>query len=248
MAQQFRSFSLLPPVIKNLLIINGLGFLATYVLGNSFGIDLNRMLGLYLPVSPEFRPYQIVTHMFMHGNFGHIFSNMFALWMFGTPLENLWGGKRFLTFYLVTGLGAALCHLGVNYYEYTQMMNHLVESGASVSDLHNLFATRAIENSLTQFAQSDLSPIYHLVTTPTVGASGAVFGILLGFGMIFPNQVIYIYFMLPLKAKYFVIIYGLFELYAGFNGVDSNIAHFAHIGGMIFGYFLIKHWRKFRYY
>lgn len=223
---QFRptSFEVLPPVIKNLLIINGLMFLLTMVLGFQ-GIDLNRILGVYTVQSESFRPYQIVTHMFMHGGLGHIFFNMFALWMFGSPLENVWGPKRFLTFYLVTGLGAAACLLGWNAWEVHQLQQTIAEGGSAA-----LQAQQVLQYKLA---------------IPTVGASGAVFGVLLGFGMLFPNSLIYIYFLFPLKAKYFVVIYGAIELYMGIsNNPGDNIAHFAHLGGMLFGFILIKLWQK----
>ena len=149
---------------------------------------------------------------------------MFALWMFGTPLENRWGGKRFFIYYFVTGFGAAALHLGVSYWDYLQASNlHLLEG--SIDALYRM--------------QS-------LAMTPTVGASGAVFGLLLGYGMMFPNQQIYLYFLLPIKAKWFVIIYGLFELFNGVANSGSSIAHFAHVGGMIFGFLLIRRWQANR--
>jgi len=233
-------FNLLPDVIKNLLIINGLFFLATIVFGNVFGQDLGRILGLYLPGSPNFEPYQIITHMFMHGNLGHIFFNMFALWMFGYSLENVWGGRRFLIFYLVTGLGAALIHTGVNYWEAMNLKNELLQAGYTVEQLQSI-----IDKGQFNFSSRTLQQYSLKYLVPTVGASGAVFGVLLAFGMMFPNQRIYIYFLFPIKAKHFVMIYGALELYNGvLNDPDSNIAHFAHLGGMLFGYLLIRYWRK----
>ena len=157
----------------------------------------------------------------MHGNLPHILVNMFALWMFGTPLENLWGSRRFLIFYFITGFGAASIHLGVNIFEYYSYLNSYDILGID----------------------SDAINARRLLLTPTVGASGAVFGLLLGYGMTYPNQRIYLYFLMPIKAKYFVAFYGLFELFSGFARSDSNIAHFAHIGGMIFGFLLIKYWK-----
>ncbi len=217
------TFSLLPPVVKNLLILNGLFFLGTVVL-ESRGLDLVGMLGLFFPASPFFEPYQLFSHLFMHGSFGHLFSNMLALWMFGTPMENLWGPKRFLTYYLITGLGAAACHLGVMAWDYYQVLPFAeLGDGEAIAYLNQLFES------------------------PTVGASGAVFGLLLAYGMTFPNQEIYVYFLLPIKAKYFVAIYGLFELFSGLSNTGSNIAHFAHLGGMLFGFLLIKRWRSNAY-
>jgi len=196
-------FSFLPPVVKNLLIINGLAFFATIVFGR-MGFDVIGLFGLYLPTSDLFKPFQLVTHLFLHdtSGLGHILGNMFALWMFGTPLENRWGSQRFLLFYFVTGFGAAALHLGVNYWEYVQAFNLHAATGSGEA---------------LYFLQS-------LEMTPTVGASGAVFGLLLGFGMMYPNQQIYLYFLLPIKAKYFVAIYGLFELFNGVANSGSSIA------------------------
>jgi membrane associated rhomboid family serine protease len=205
-------FKVLPPVVKNLLIINGLMFLATMALQNSLGIDLLSVLGLRYFESPYFRFYQLITSMFMHGSVDHIFFNMFALWMFGSVIENYWGPKRFLIFYFATGIGAGLMQMGVNYIQYSQMALSIIEKNS----------------------------IYY---GSTVGASGAIFGLLLAFGMLFPNSKIYMYFLFPIKAKWFVIGYGLLELYSGFSGSSDGIAHFAHLGGMLFGIFLILYWK-----
>lgn len=214
------TFSLLPNVVKNLLIINGLFYFATVVL-EARGIDLVAYLGLFFPASPLFEPFQLFTHLFMHGSFGHLFSNMLALWMFGTPMENLWGPKRFLTYYLITGLGAAACHTGVLAWDYYGAL--------PLADLGD---------------PSAVAYLNQLLLSPVVGASGAVFGLLLAYGMTFPNQEIYVYFLLPIKAKYFVAIYGLFELFSGLANAGSEIAHFAHLGGMLFGFLLIRRWRR----
>jgi membrane associated rhomboid family serine protease len=237
-------FNLLPDVIKNLMIINGLFFMATVVFDNVFDMDLGAILGLYLPGSPEFRPFQLITHMFMHGNFAHIFFNMFALWMFGNMLENTWGARRFLTYYLVTGLGAALLHLGVNYYSAANLKSELVSMGYTTEVIESAMATGDVAMDITPAARVRFQELYQLYHIPTVGASGAVFGVLLAFGMMFPNTLIYIYFLFPIKAKYFVILYGLAELYSGFSQPGSNIAHFAHLGGMLFGFILIKLWQR----
>jgi membrane associated rhomboid family serine protease len=226
------SFRELPEIIKNLLIINGLLFLATISL-ESYGIDLTQLLGLHQFQSEDFMPHQLITHFFMHGNFTHLFFNMFALWMFGKILENVWGAKRFLIYYMTTALGAAALHLAVSQYQIYELSNevpNLIE--LAKKGLYN----PSNENSLR---------LTQLVTTPTVGASGAVFGILLAFGMLFPNTLLYIYFAIPIKAKYFVMIYGALELYSGLsNNPADNVAHFAHLGGMLFGYILLKYWQK----
>ena len=241
MYQGPQRFSLLPEVIKNLLIINGLFFLGYIVLSSAFGINLIERLGLYLPMASQFEPYQIITHMFMHGGLAHIFFNMFALWMFGYTLENLWGSKRFLTFYLITGLGAALLHLGVQYWEYSGLAEQL--SSSQLARIQN--EGWEVLQSGRNYSEPTMARANLLLNTTTVGASGAVFGVLLAFGMMFPNQYIYIYFAIPVKAKYFVAVYGAIELFSGIaNDPGSNVAHFAHLGGMLFGYLLIRYWRS----
>ncbi len=234
-------FKLLPDVIKNLLIINGLFFLASLSLGSVFGLNLNALLGLYLPPSESFEPYQLVTHMFMHGGLSHIFFNMFALWMFGYSLENIWGAKKFLIYYLVTGFGAALLHLGVQYWEFQALASQM-----SSADLQMLIDEGGqILRSGRNYSDPILGKANAILNTPTVGASGAVFGVLLAFGMLFPNQRIYLYFAFPIKAKYFVAAYGALELINGLaNDPGSNIAHFAHLGGMLFGFLLLKYWKN----
>tara|TARA_B100001173_G_scaffold310887_1_gene326605 strand:+ start:918 stop:1628 length:711 start_codon:yes stop_codon:yes gene_type:complete len=226
------NFSELPEVVKNLLILNGLFFLATVSL-NNLGIDLVKILGLHQFQSPDFRPHQLITHLFMHGNFTHLFFNMFALWMFGKILENVWGSKRFLIYYMITGIGAASIHLLISQYQIISISNQIPEMlNLAIEGRYN--PSIPISKKLTQ-----------LIITPTVGASGAVFGLLLAFGMLFPNALLYLYFAIPIKAKYFVIGYGLIELYAGIsNNPADNVAHFAHLGGMIFGFFLIKYWKN----
>tara|TARA_B100000459_G_scaffold32939_1_gene15685 strand:+ start:106 stop:816 length:711 start_codon:yes stop_codon:yes gene_type:complete len=226
------NFNELPVVVKNLLIINGLLFLATISLSN-LGIDLVKILGLHQFQSTDFRPHQLITHLFMHANFTHLFFNMFALWMFGKILENIWGQKRFLIYYMITGVGAAFIHLMISQYQ-------IISIGNEIPELVNI----AIEGRYSPSVPLS-KKLTQLIITPTVGASGAVFGLLLAFGMLFPNALLYLYFAIPIKAKYFVIGYGILELYAGIsNNPADNVAHFAHLGGMIFGYFLIKYWKK----
>ncbi len=270
------SFSILPLVVKNLLIINGLFFLATLASETQFGIDLADLLGLHFPLSSDFRPYQIITYMFMHGSFMHLFFNMFALWMFGNTLENYWGPKRFLTYYLITGIGAALCHYTVVYFEMKPALeiinnylanpslqdfqafissDHLKMSSQVAVNHYNELIPKAFSHALASNNMNealqisiDYMQIYKadLLNAPVVvGASGSVFGILLAFGMLFPNTMLYIYFAIPIKAKWFVILYGAAELYSGIaNSAGDNVAHFAHLGGMLFGFMLIKLWQK----
>lgn len=234
------SFQQLPTVVKNLLIINGLCFLATYSLEN-IGWDIFQLFGLHSFQSPDFKPHQLITHLFLHANFTHLFFNMFALWMFGKILENVWGEKKFLIYYMVTGIGAALIHLGVNWYEIwkIQLQLHPEAINTVLTEGGNILSRGQ------NFADPLVGKLNLLIRTPTVGASGAVFGVLLAFGMLFPNALLYIYFAIPVKAKYFVIIYGIIELYSGLsNNPADNVAHFAHLGGMIFGFVLLKYWQK----
>ena len=218
-------FQILPPVVKNLLIINALFFLADVVLGFK-GIDLSNWLGLHYFQASGFAFWQPVTYMFMHGNFGHLFFNMFALWMFGAAVENYWGVKKFLIYYFVAGVGAAVVYEIWQYIDFNYIMHVQDYSGVQIS----LKETITVDQFMNRFTM--------------VGASGAVYGLLLAFGMLFPNSLIYIYFLIPVKAKWFVLIYGGIEvLYCIFASSDG-IAHIAHLGGMLFGLLLILFWRK----
>lgn len=211
----------MPTVTKNLLIINVLCFLGAMV-ARRYGVDLNDMLGLHFFLASDFNPAQLITYMFMHANFQHIFFNMFAVWMFGRTLEMVWGPKRFLFYYILCGIGAGLIQEVVYYLEMINLLqyNGMVEMGI-----------KAIPNE-------------YLNLLTTVGASGAVYAILLAFGMLFPNSEMFIFPLpMPIKAKYFVIGYAVLELVLGITGGDG-IAHFAHLGGMLFGLILIIYWRK----
>ena len=234
------TFGNIPVVVKNLIIVNVLMLLITFVL-ERMGIDLYTHLGLFFPLSEKFRLHQIFTHMFMHGGLTHLFFNMFALYMFGRVLESVWGPKRFLTFYLVTGIGAAVLHTAVNFIEYYHTVSQLSpEQIAHVKEIgYGIWAEGK------NFSEPLAGKLNMILNIPTVGASGAVFGILLGFGMLFPNtQLMLLFPPIPIKAKYFVMGYGAIELYLGFSQPGSNVAHFAHLGGMLFGYFMIKYWNK----
>jgi membrane associated rhomboid family serine protease len=228
----------MPPVVKNLIFINILMLLAYYVVGSVFDKDMNRIFGLYFPLSEQFKPIQIVTHMFMHAGPAHLFFNMFALYMFGQVLEQVWGPKRFFIYYFVCGIGAALTHETVIAFQY----HHLAQS-ISPENLKILLngGTEFINNNEI----SSLQSLYNLLQTPTVGASGAIFGVLLAFGVLFPNTpLMLLFFPVPIKAKYFVLIYGGIELFMAVTQPGATIAHSAHLGGMLFGYLLIRYWRK----
>ncbi|MBU0696078.1 MAG: rhomboid family intramembrane serine protease [Bacteroidetes bacterium] len=257
--------TLFPPVVKNLLIINGIFFLATYVFQNSMGFDLTEHLALFYFASPKFRIWQLITHLFMHGSVGHIFSNMFALWMFGSILENFMGSKKFLNYYLLSGIGASILYMGVLFLQINPIQKHaeMYDAQPSISQFESF-----IQNDVSEGYRPDFNRVLTLwqqnpnsteavgasknivkeylnirLDSSVLGASGAVFGLLLAFGMFFPNTLIYIYFFIPMKAKYLVILYGLFELYNGVaNNPGDNVAHFAHLGGMLIGFILIKVW------
>lgn len=268
-------FQILPPVIKNLLIINGLVFLAQSTFPEATnGFSIDDTFALHAWQSELFKPWQVLTHLFMHGGnlfkleIGHIFFNMLALWMFGSVLENLWGSRRFLTFYLASGLGAALIHLLFlswelapvisDYQRIAQLhMSGRIEEEAQLMvrflEKYNLrssfsFYQQQHPNSVTMDTVfEDFTRAYQDVklNTPTVGASGAVFGILAAFGYLFPNTYLYVYALIPIKAKWFVLIYGAIELWQGIqNSAGDNVAHWAHIGGAVVGLLIVITWNK----
>ena len=236
-----RGFFGLPPVVKNIILLNVLMLLVDYAAKSVFGMDLTRVLGIYFPKSEQFMPVQIVTHMFMHANFWHLFFNMYALYIFGQVLENVWGPKRFFIYYMVCGLGAALIHESVIAFQY----NHLAQSLSSENLQLVLNEGTAYFNKGQGFVEPTMQRLQILLNTPTVGASGAIFGVLLAFGVLFPNtQLLLLIPPMPIKAKYLVIGYGAIELILAVAQPGSDIAHAAHLGGMLFGYILIRYWRK----
>jgi membrane associated rhomboid family serine protease len=237
----YRGFFGMPPVVKNIIYINILMLLANYAAAAFFDIDLNRILGIYFPKSDQFRPIQIISHMFMHGGFWHLFFNMFALYMFGQVLEQVWGPRRFLIYYFVTGLGAMATHMTVMAIQYYKALALISPDGLQ-EVIDNGYAYSLQLKAYIDPAMRDLQMILY---TPTVGASGAVFGVLLAFGVLFPNtQLMLLFPPIPMKAKYFVMLYGGLELYLAITQPGSSVAHTAHLGGMIFGYILIRIWRK----
>ena len=209
-----------PTAVKNIIIINALIMVMT-ALNKTF---MYETFALFYPTSPFFHWWQPVTHMFMHGGFWHLFFNMYTLFIFGTVLERVWGTKKFLMFYFVTGLGAALIHTGV---EWIQMHSWL---GAAADG-----------------SPAALASIHAMKMTPTVGASGAIYGVLMGYAMLYPDSVLTLLFPpISLKAKWFVLIFAAIELLTGVTGTGGGIAHFAHLGGLIFGFALIWYWKKNR--
>ncbi|NSL89555.1 rhomboid family intramembrane serine protease [Chitinophaga solisilvae] len=262
-------FQFLPLVIKNLMIINGLVWLVQMTLLKKYGYDMNDLFALHYWGSELFRPHQFITHLFMHSTAGpmHLIFNMFTLWMFGATLENLWGPKRFLIFYIICGLGAALCYMGVLTYEnmtltkYANAFLHdpsyanfalldnkvgLSDESTSIDSLRAAFSSHPDNPEIIEICKLYVKEyMIRYRNIPTVGASGAIYGILFGFGYLFPNTIILFSFLFPVKAKYFVGFLILMELWGGIqNAPGDNVAHFAHLGGALFAYLLLKAWSK----
>jgi membrane associated rhomboid family serine protease len=243
---QFRpsSFQILPPIIKNLIIINGLVFFAQITVKTTPFGTLEDVFALHTFQSELFRPWQFVTHMFMHGSFTHLFFNMFALWMFGSVLENVWGQKRFLTFYFVCGLGAALTHMIALYFENQVMINRFNAIQTSM-DIDYFLNKYWYGQPLPPVLDAAKAALRANLNEATIGASGAVFGCLAAFGYLFPNSFIYLFALIPIKAKWFVIGYIVVELYSTLqNSAGDNVAHLAHLGGALFGFLLVWTWNK----
>ena len=224
----------IPLVTKSLLIANVLIFLVGVVFGGGAiaGNGLNDVFGLHFVLAPDFHIYQLVTYMFMHGGWDHLFFNMFALWMFGCVVENVWGPKKFLFYYILCGIGAGLCQelaqLGQYYYEGLDTVRMVAVDGGMET---RMFPVEQYLNLWT-----------------TVGASGAIYAILLAFGMIFPNERIFIFPLpIPIKAKWFVMMYAGVELFSAMSNSGDGVAHLAHLGGMLFGLILIKYWKHHPY-
>lgn len=230
----------IPTVTKNLLAINVLMFLALLV-AEKQGVDLNSVLGLHLFASEGFQPYQLVTYMFMHASVTHLFFNMFALYMFGRTLEYMWGAKRFLVYYLVAGIGAALVQEAIGMVRYHEALNGMSPLDVELVLSRGFDALREGKN----FVNPQLAHLNVVLNSTTVGASGAIYAILLGFGMLFPEERMFVFpIPFPIKAKYFVMGYVVIELYLGVSGSADGVAHFAHLGGMLFGFILILFWRN----
>ncbi|HOS85008.1 MAG TPA: rhomboid family intramembrane serine protease [Bacteroidales bacterium] len=236
-----QGFTVLPPVVKNLLFLNVGVFIVGFILQMMYQYDISDALGLHYIGSKGFKPIQFVSYMFLHANLEHIFFNMFALWMFGNVLENFWGPKRFFTYYMATGIGAGIIQMIVAYIRIQSIQSQVP------ADVLEVIYTEGVD--ILRQNKNFIDPLYAelnaIVNVSTVGASGAVFGLLMAFGILFPNSYIYLFFALPIKAKWFVLGYGVLELFSGIrNTPGDNVAHFAHLGGMVFGYILIQYWRR----
>lgn len=231
--------------VKHILIVNVLFFIATQLLGD----QMYQWFSLWFPQNENFYLWQVVTHMFMHGGFMHILFNMYALWAFGTPMEQMWGRNKFVFFYFSAGLGAALIHILVNYYHFNSGLQVLLGHGFQPEEIYTVLNEgrymTAWESILTP---DDLDNFLSAFMTPSVGASGAIYGVLVAFGMMFPNaELMLLFFPIPVKAKYFIPGLIVVDLFSGLSGTSifgPGIAHFAHLGGALFGFIMVWYWKR----
>lgn len=228
-------FAGLPPVVRNLLVINIICFVGSLIFEQS-----TRFFGVFYPDSPFFRIWQVVTYMFMHGSMSHIFFNMFSLYMFGPIIEQILGAKRFLNLYFIAGIGALILQFGVQAFEVQQ----IVGSVAAHEWLNFDMLNGTVSSNFPNLTQADFNTLISIYNTPLVGASGAIYGLLLAFAYLFPNMKLQLLFIpVPIAAKFFIPIMILIEIYMGFSDHSSSIAHLAHVGGALFGYIMLKIWR-----
>lgn len=233
--------------VKHLLIINAIMFVGTLTLGK--GELFYRLFALYFPKNDLFEPWQIITHIFMHGNFMHILFNMFALWMFGTAVEQVFGAKKFLFFYMSSGLGAAAIMLGFYYFKYIPAENDLIGQGISASDIEFMLSNNKLINGITEAQKLRLQDMFGIYNSTMVGASGAIMGILVAFGMLFPESKLMLIFLpIPIKAKYFIPGIIALDLISALTGQSffspSNTAYMAHVGGALTGFLMMWYWKK----
>ena len=233
--------------VKHLIIINAIMFIGTLAIGG--GNLFYEWFAMYFPQNDAFKPWQIITHMFMHGGAMHILFNMFALWMFGSPVEQVLGSKRFLFLYISAGLGAVLFQVGFYYFQYLPDYNALLESGLSSESIKQMLTNNETIAGVTQFQVSMLKDIYQAYNASMVGASGCIMGILAAFGMMNPEaKLMMIFLPIPIKAKYFIPGIIILDLISGITGQSffspSNTAYMAHVGGALTGFFIMWYWKK----
>ncbi len=233
--------------VKHLIIINVIFFIAPQLMP---GLGLQNLFALHFPMNPNFGVWQILTHMFMHGGFMHILFNMYALWAFGTPLEQMWGRNKFLFFYFSAGLGSAAIYTLVNYLQFNSVYDQLVNIGLSSSEIQNILTTGSYNPQiLDRISEESLATIYGTYHSSAVGASGAIYGVLVAFGFAFPNaKLALIFFPVPIAAKYFIPLIILGDLFFGLTGYSigsgPNVAHWAHIGGALIGFIIVWYWKQ----
>ena len=231
---------------KNLIIINVLFFLATFVFRTK-GVDLSVILGAFYPESPNFKPWQVLTYMFMHADFTHILFNMFSLWMFGSVVEQTFGPKKFLILYFLAGFGGFILFNFVNYFQIQDLKETIQSQGIGLEQIYEgakLSLQRSYHTNAVIESSQDATALLKDYITPMVGASGAIYGLLLAFAVLYPNEKLMLIFLpVPIKAKYFIPIMVLIEFYMGYKNV-GNIAHFGHLGGGLIGFLLARSWKK----
>ncbi|WP_272148775.1 rhomboid family intramembrane serine protease [Tenacibaculum aiptasiae] len=232
----------LTEAIKHLIIINVIMYFAPQLLN----LDLTNILALHYPKNEHFGVWQYVTHMFMHGSPMHLLFNMYGLWAFGTPLEQMWGRNKFLFFYFSAGIGAGIIYTIVNYYQFNGIYEQLISMGISPSEIQSILADGRYNDTLITLSNKTMSEFYSLYHTPAVGASGAVYGVLVAFGLAFPNAKLALIFLpIPIAAKYFIPVMILGDLFFGVTKYSiGNVAHFAHVGGAIIGFIIAWYWKK----
>ena len=232
----------LTDAIKHLIIIN----VILYFLPQFLSLDLTNILALHFPKNEHFGFWQYGSYMFMHGSPMHLLFNMYGLWAFGTPLEQMWGKNKFLFFYFSTGIGAGLIYTLVDYYQFNGIYEQLINMGVSASEIQQILESGKYNDGLINLSNETMSKFYSFYHTPAVGASGAVYGILVAFGIAFPNaKLAMIFFPVPTAAKYFIPIMIFGDLFFGVTKYSvGNIAHFAHIGGAIIGFIIAWYWKK----
>ena len=230
--------------IKHLIIINVIVFVAPQMLQ----LDFTNILALHFPKNEHFGFWQYVTHMFMHGSFSHILFNMYGLWAFGTPLEQMWGKKKFFFFYFSAGIGAGLIYTLVNYYQFSGIYEMFINAGLNDSEVLSILKSGSTNDArvVSAISQEQFNKITSLFNTPAVGASGAVYGVLVAFGLYFKDaKLALLFFPVPIAAKYFIPVMILGDLFFGMTKYSvGNIAHFAHIGGAIIGFIIAYYWKK----
>jgi len=233
--------------IKVIIVVNVVFFVATLLPG--MNDEMFRWLALYFPKNKNFEYWQFVTNMFMHGGFAHILFNMYGLWAFGTPLEKIWGKGRFLIFYFISGIGAGIIYTAVNYFQFTNLYSEIIALGITDVQIQTLLDTGSYDTRILSLVSKEkLETLYNLFSIPAVGASGAIYGVLVAFAILFPNAKLALIFLpVPIAAKYFIPLLIALDLFSGLTGYSifgGGVAHFAHVGGAVIGFLLMWYWKS----